>query len=212
MDRSTNSDIKLTAAWVAGSEAEASSDFANLSVYRNIHHLPLVVSYRCGRALMKSCSFDSEEEFRNKLNGELTRILTGSPVDTKDSSTLEQFACYLQQKDPINLGDIDLFREWTEWLALLRSGSTLVQHSVETCLTIAVALASSQTVASFLSDSKGMTQSNVVQAARDLHTFYAWLRNQVAFGMANPATPVIAAITQGDASAIKTWRQELNKF
>jgi hypothetical protein len=161
---------------------------------------------------MKSCSFDSEEEFRLKLNGELTRSQMGVPLDTKSAATLERFARYLQQKDPMNLGDIDVFREWSEWLALVRSGSALVQHSAETSLTIAVALARPKTVAGFLLNSKELTQANVVEVAQDLRTFYAWLSNQVAFGIANPATSVIAAITQGDASAIKTWRQELNKF
>jgi hypothetical protein len=212
MDRSTNSDIKRTTSYAAGSESEALSDFANLAVSRNVHHLPVVVSYRCGRALMKSCSFDSEEEFRLKLNGELTRSQMGVPLDTKSAATLERFARYLQQKDPMNLGDIDVFREWSEWLALVRSGSALVQHSAETSLTIAVALARPKTVAGFLLNSKELTQANVVEVAQDLRTFYAWLSNQVAFGIANPATSVIAAITQGDASAIKTWRQELNKF
>lgn len=140
MNRSTNSEIRRTAGFTIASKAQSANDFASLAMCRKIDYLPVIASYRCGRALMKSCSFDSEEEFRVKLNEELTRNSnsTGSRTETKDSSALERFARYLQQKDPINLGDIDLFREWTEWLALVRSGSSLVQHSAETCLTIAV--------------------------------------------------------------------------
>ena len=212
MDRTTNSEIRRTVGDAVRSETESSNDFASLAVCRKIEYLPVVVSYRSGRALLRSCSFESVEYFQVRLSEELQRLQTGTLLNPKDTSTLEQFVRHLQQKDPMSLGEVEIFLEWVQWQGLLRSGAALVKHSADTCLTIAVALATPQTVAGFLSGSKSFTQSNVAEAAHDLNGFYSWLRHQVAFGLPNPAAPVIAAITQTGSSATRNWRQELKKL
>lgn len=212
MNRSANSEIKRTAADVVASETASSNDFANLAVCRRIEYLPVVLSYRSGRALLRTCSFDSDGDFQSRLSEELLRLQSGPQQNTKDTTTLEQFARHLQQGDPMSLGDVDIFHEWGQWQGLLRSGAAHVRHSADTCLTIAVALATPKTIAGFLSESRGFTQSNVAEAAHDLNKFYSWLRHQISFGLPNPVTGVIAAITQMDSSTTRNWRQELKKL
>ncbi len=212
MNQSIESSAPTTVPNSAKAGEEPSQGFASLAVSRKLDHLPVVLCYRYGRTLMRRTSFETESEFQNKFSRELELLQAVPPLNLQGVSTLEMFARYLQRKDPTNLGEIELFREWSEWKSLVQSGSVMVQHSIDTALTIAVALATTPTIVGFLAQSKDITQSNVAEVVHDLRTFYTWLRHQVAFGLDNPLKPIIGAVIRDDSSVTKGWRQRLKKL